>query len=45
MSIPATMRALYQTALNGPQDLRTEVLRLTDGAGADLVLESVGGAI
>jgi NADPH2:quinone reductase len=91
MSIPATMRALRQTSLNGPQDLcliidapvpvpgpgevlirvtaaaspgkhetvralgadhvldsrgadlAAEVLRLTGGTGADLVLESAGG--
>ena len=30
MSIPATMRALQQTSLNGPQDLRL----ITDAPGA-----------
>jgi NADPH2:quinone reductase len=31
--------------IDSRSDLAAEVLRLTDGAGADLVLESVGGAM
>ena len=48
MSIPATMRALQQTSLDGPKDLRlvtdAPVPSPGHGAGVDLVLESVGGA-